>query len=84
MFLNFINEFLTNLISADVAAIFTAPIAFLIACLLIFGIFTFFIKSSHKKILLILICVVVGAFAIFSLAQFYGFVEMPVILGGSS
>lgn len=82
MFVDFIKEFLTVLINAEVANVFAVPMALFICFMLIFFLFTMFANSGIKKTILILICVLVGAYAIFSMANSFGFVTLPITLGG--
>lgn len=82
MFVDFIREFLTILINAEVADVFAVPMALFLSFMLLFCLFTMFANGGVKKTLLILICVIVGAFCIFSMADFYGFVTLPITLGG--
>ena len=82
MLINYITQFIQTFTNEHIAQIFTEPIALLIVSMLLFGLFTIFASSNTKRIFLIFILVIVGAFAIFSMASSYGFVQLPVVLGG--
>lgn len=84
MFIDFIYQFLSILINTDIAEVFSAPLAFMLVAMLLFWLFTLFASASSKRIFLIFICVVVGAFCVFSLAQYYGFIQLPVTFVGGT
>ena len=82
MIISYIKEFIQTFTNERLADIFTEPLAILIVFALIFGLFTIFSSSSTKRVILIFMLVVVGAFAIFHMASIYGFVQLPFVLGG--
>ena len=82
MLIEYIKQFIQTFTSEHLAEIFTEPLAILIVFMLLFGLFTIFANSTTKRILLIFILVIVGAFAIFNMASVYGFVQLPIVLGG--
>lgn len=82
MLIQYIKEFIQIFTNENIAEVFTEPMAVLIVFALIFGLFALFANSTTKRILLIFMLVVVGAFAIFHMASIYGFVQIPVVVGG--
>ena len=50
MFIDFISQLLETLVNADVAEMFSAPLALLLVFILMFGLFTMFSGSSVKKL----------------------------------
>ena len=82
MLIQYIKEFIQIFTNERLAEIFTEPMAILIVFSLIFGIFALFSNSSTKRILLIFMLVIVGAFAVFHMASIYGFVQLPIVVGG--
>lgn len=83
MFIDFISQLLETLVNADVAEMFSAPLALLLVFILMFGLFTMFSGSSVKKLVLTFILIVVLVFCIFSMASHMGFITLPVTLGGT-
>lgn len=78
MFTEFIYELFEKLVSAEVAEMFTAPLATFLVLMLIFGLFALFCGSGVKRLVLTFILIITLIFTTFSISKKMGFIRLPI------
>lgn len=78
MILDPIKLILTQLINADVAEIFSAPLATLAVLVLISMLFLLFANGHTKRLVLLFILITTLIYTTFTIAKNYGFVRLPI------
>ena len=82
MFIEFIHSFIETLTNTTTADIFSAPFALFVALLLISFIFMIFCDGKTKRIVFISILILTLVYCVYSLTSTFGFVMLPITLGG--